>query len=141
MKFTDGLLVFDLSDPQIRGFVGGETFIYWFCISGAAVTDLVLLSLFSGSHIAAVTEDFADLYYRLEDISSSLREIRERITFTPEELDNAIARLSLIDGLKRKYGSSIEEILAYRDRIDEELSQIENFDQVKTQLEADVKAS
>ena len=49
-KFTDGLLVFDLSDPQIRGFVGGKTFIYWFGIAGAAVADLVLLSLFLGSH-------------------------------------------------------------------------------------------
>lgn len=107
---------------------------------GSSLAALQGISDFS-KDIAAVTEDFADLYYRLEDISSSLREIRERITFTPEELDNAIARLSLIDGLKRKYGSSIEEILAYRDRIDEELSQIENFDQVKTQLEADVKAS
>lgn len=36
-KFADGLLVFDLSDPQICGFVGRKTFIYWFGISGAAV--------------------------------------------------------------------------------------------------------
>ena len=49
-KFADGLLVFDLSDPQIRGFVGRETFIYWFCIAGTAVADLILLSLFTGSH-------------------------------------------------------------------------------------------
>lgn len=49
-KFADGLLVFDLSDSQICGFVGGKTFIYWFGISGAAVADLILLSLFTGSH-------------------------------------------------------------------------------------------
>ena len=49
-KFADRLLVFDLSDSQIRGFVGGETFIYWFGISGTAVADLVLLSFFTGSH-------------------------------------------------------------------------------------------
>lgn len=107
---------------------------------GIGLSALQSISDFS-KDIAAVTEDFADLYYRLEDISASLREIRERITFTPEELDNTLARLSLIDGLKRKYGSTIEEILAYRDRIDEELSQIENFDQVKAQLEADTKAA
>ena len=49
-KFADGFLVFDLSDSQICGFVGGKTFIYWFGISGAAVADLILLSLFTGSH-------------------------------------------------------------------------------------------
>ena len=53
-KFADRLLVFDLSDSQIRGFVGGETFIYWFGISGAAVADLVLLSLFTWSHKLAL---------------------------------------------------------------------------------------
>ena len=49
-KFADRLLVFDLSDSQIRGFVGGKTFIYWFGIAGAAVADLILLSLFTRSH-------------------------------------------------------------------------------------------
>ncbi len=101
---------------------------------GSALSSLQNISGFS-KDIAAVTEDFADLYYRLEDVSSSLREIRDRITFAPEELDSAIARISLIDNLKRKYGSSIEEILAYRDKISEELEQIENFDEIKLQLE------
>ena len=53
-KFTDGLLVFDLSNPQVCSFVGGKTFIYWFGISGAAVADLILLSLFTGSHKLAL---------------------------------------------------------------------------------------
>ena len=47
-KFADRLLVFDLSDPQICGFIGGKAFIYWFGISGAAVADLILLSLLRG---------------------------------------------------------------------------------------------
>ena len=107
---------------------------------GTGLSALQSISDFS-KDIAAVTEDFADLYYRLEDISSSLREIRERITFAPEELDSAIARISLIDGLKKKYGSTIEEILAYRDKISEELEQIENFDEIKLQLEKETAAA
>ncbi|WP_425754921.1 DNA repair protein RecN [Ihubacter sp. rT4E-8] len=87
--------------------------------------------------IQALSEEFADIYYRLEDLSSDLRKIREEVTFTPDELDDAISRLSLIDGLKKKYGSTIEEILAYYDKISEELNQIENFDDVKAQLETE----
>ena len=49
-KFADRLLVFDLSDTQICGFIGRKAFIYRFAISGAAVADLVLLSLFTWSH-------------------------------------------------------------------------------------------
>ncbi len=85
--------------------------------------------------ISEMTEEFADMYYRLEDISSSLRDIREDITFSPDELDMAISRLDVIDKLKKKYGQTIEEILAYRDKISLELEQIENYDEVKADLE------
>jgi len=91
--------------------------------------------------ITEMTEEFADMYYRLEDISSSLRDIREDITFSPDELDMAISRLDVIDKLKKKYGQTIEEILAYRDKITLELEQIENYDEVKADLEQRTKAA
>lgn len=91
--------------------------------------------------IQALTEEFADIYYRLEDLSSELRRIRDDVTFSPEELDDSIARISQIDGLKKKYGSTIEEILTYYDTISEELNQIENFDDVKAQLQAETEAT
>ena len=91
--------------------------------------------------IAEMTEEFADMYYRLEDISSSLRDIREDITFSPDELDMAISRLDVIDKLKKKYGQTIEEILAYRAKIALELEQIENYDEVKADLEQKTKAA
>ncbi len=100
-------------------------------------TGLHALQTVSGysAELQNLTEEFADIYYRLEDLSSSLRNLREQITFAPEELDGAIARLDLIDNLKKKYGSSIEEILAYYDRISGELNQIENYDEIKAQLQ------
>ena len=91
--------------------------------------------------IAEMTEEFADMYYRLEDISSALRDIREDITFSPDELDTAIARLDLVEKMKKKYGASIEEVLAYRDKIALELEQIENYDDVKADLESRTKAA
>ncbi len=91
--------------------------------------------------IQTLTEEFADIYYRLEDLSSELRRIRDDVTFSPEELDDSITRISQIDGLKKKYGSTIEEILTYYDTISEELNQIENFDDVKAQLQAEADAA
>ncbi len=105
---------------------------------GTGLHALQQIASYSDS-IRTVSEEFADLYYRLEDVSSSLREIRDSITFTPEELDLAIARLSLIENLKKKYGNSIEEILSYYDEISEELNRIENFDDVKAGLEKECK--
>ncbi len=90
-------------------------------------------------NIDSVAEEIADIYYRMEDINISLREILDSTTFTPDELDQAISRLDLIDSLKKKYGNTIEDILAYRDKIATELNQIENYDEVKTELEKRVK--
>ena len=105
-------------------------------VLGNGLHALQSISGYSGE-IKEIAEEFADMYYRFEDISASLRTIREKITFTPEELDAAIARQNLIDNLKKKYGSTVEEILAYCNQISEELNQIENFDEVKTRLSAE----
>ncbi|NTW05916.1 MAG: DNA repair protein RecN, partial [Peptococcaceae bacterium] len=50
----------------------------------------------------------------------------ERLDFYPMTLDTVEDRLALIQKLKKKYGSSIEEILAYGDRIKDELAELEN---------------
>lgn len=101
---------------------------------GGSLRALQSISEYS-KEVSGLSEEFADMYYRMEDISTALREIREKVTFTPEELDQAISRLDLIENLKKKYGNTVEEILAYGERISEELNQIENFDEVKATLE------
>ena len=105
---------------------------------GVTLRSLQNISSF-GKNINEVTEEVADIYYRMDDLVSSLRNILDETTFTPEELDAAIARLDLIDGLKKKYGSSIEEILAYNERITAELDKIENYDDIRNALEKDLK--
>lgn len=86
------------------------------------------------AELEKVAEDFADVFYRFEDISSGLRDIKERITFSPQELDEAIARLDTIEKLKKKYGSTIEEVLEYKEKIQTLLSEIENMDELKESL-------
>lgn len=91
--------------------------------------------------IDTLTQEFSDVYYRLQDITRSLGDMREQMVFSPAELDAAIARMDLLDNLKKKYGNTIEEILAYRDRIAGELDVIENFEEKKKQLESEVLRS
>lgn len=91
--------------------------------------------------IGALSQEFGDLYYRLEDVCRGLRDVKDTLTFNPAELDEAISRLDLIDGMKKKYGDTIEEILAYYDKISASLSDIENFDQRKLELEKALKES
>lgn len=94
---------------------------------GDASSELEYIESFT-SGLASASKEINDIYYRLEDVISDLRRILENSTYSPHDLDIAIERLSLIDDLKKKYGPSIDEINAYRDRIAAELTEIENFD-------------
>lgn len=71
-----------------------------------------------------------DIRYELEDIAASVGEIN---SFDGEDvlskLDRAEARLDAIAKLKRKYGSTEEEILAFRQEAAERLEQLEHADE------------
>lgn len=89
--------------------------------------------------ISALSEEFSEIYYRLEDICRQLGDLRGSITFSPEELDEAILRMDLIENLKKKYGSSIEEILEYQEKLQKQLSIAENMDEEKRRLMLNLK--
>ena len=90
--------------------------------------------------LSTASQEFSDIYYRLQDLAGDLRNIRESVNLSPSEMDAAIARLNLIDSLKKKYGSSIEEIWEYRANIASQLDIIENFDDEKRKLETELAA-
>lgn len=89
--------------------------------------------------IKSASEEISDIYYRLEDLSTNLREMIERITFSPDELDKAISRLDVLDNLKKKYGPTLSDVLNYYNKISKELNNIENFDELKAELTAKEK--
>lgn len=84
--------------------------------------------------ISDLLADYDDAYYKLEDISREICNIKDNIIFSPEELDVAISRLDNIDKLKNKYGGSIEKILDYRNQLEKDLSIIENVSETKETL-------
>ncbi|WNS44358.1 DNA repair protein RecN [Paenibacillus sp. MMS20-IR301] len=79
--------------------------------------------------LRAVFEQLQSSYYQLEDVAFQLRDYREEIEFNPVRLEEIENRLDLITGLKRKYGDSVEQILAYYDQIQRETDLLENKDE------------
>lgn len=111
-------------------------------IDGAGACHRAIEEISSYSRdLESISSEFGDIYYRLQDISRSLGEMRESISFSPAELDSLITRLNRIDNLKKKYGSSIGEILTYREDIESKLEKIDNFDDEKHRLEKQLIAS
>ncbi|MCL2436525.1 MAG: DNA repair protein RecN [Clostridiales bacterium] len=88
--------------------------------------------------ISVVADGFSDAYYKLEDLCGEIRNMREKISFSQEDLDDAMSRLVLIDALKRKYGGSIDKVLKYADGLEEQLAYIENIDEARDALTAEL---
>ena len=78
-----------------------------------------------------LSERLNNIRYALEDIAESAAKISDSVggEDAAEKLDRAEARLDIIRRLQKKYGGSVEEILAYRKDAYERLSGIENIDE------------
>ncbi|WYP25199.1 DNA repair protein RecN [Alkalihalobacillus sp. FSL W8-0930] len=72
-------------------------------------------------NLKALHESVSSSYYMMEEAAFSIREQLEQIEFDPDRLELIENRLAEIQQLKRKYGTTVEEILEYASRIEEEL--------------------
>lgn len=73
-----------------------------------------------------VSESVSNSFYLLEDVIKTLRNELDRLEFDPERLNVIEDRLNEINQLKRKYGKTIDEILEYGAKIEEELETLQN---------------
>ena len=80
-----------------------------------------------------------EVKYELEDIAASISGLCELDGDPSVMLDKAEARLDAILKLKRKYGSTVEEIIAFRDDARSKLEFIENADDIRVDIENELK--
>lgn len=79
--------------------------------------------------LAACNQAIGDAFFLLEEQSHELNRYCDEIEFDPERLAEIQERLDVIHKLKRKYGGSIEEILAFGSAAADELSALTNQDE------------
>jgi DNA repair protein RecN (Recombination protein N) len=75
----------------------------------------------------------------LEDLAISVRDFRNRLEFSPERLEEIENRLAEISRLKRKYGGTIETILAHLYESEERLKNIETAELREEELRKKLK--
>ena len=71
----------------------------------------------------------------LEDIGQTLRDYAEGIEASPARLAEVEDRLALLDRLKRKYGPTLDDVIALGDELERKLNEMENKDEVLRALE------
>ena len=81
-----------------------------------------------------LSEKLSGYRYEIEDIAERVRDFAEVDENPTERLNKIESRLDAISKLKRKYGATVEEVLAFRDDIAARLDALENVDQLREDL-------
>ncbi|MFG6114394.1 DNA repair protein RecN [Halobacillus sp. MO56] len=89
--------------------------------------------------IKKMSEEMSNHYYLMEEMTFQLSSQLEQLEFDPDRLNEIESRLNEINRLKKKYGQSVEEILEYSSKIEEEIEEIKNKDSHLAKLESDIK--
>jgi len=82
--------------------------------------------------IEKIRENLKEAGYQFEDIVNEIVKYKDEIDLDSQRIKEVEGRLNLINSLKSKYGSTIEEILEYRQKMYQELEEIDcSEDKVK----------
>lgn len=89
--------------------------------------------------VEQVQSQTEELSYAVQDVAEQVRDLRDRFDFSPEALEEVEDRLDVIQRLRRKYGATCEEILAYCASCEQELEVIEVSDDTIAKLQKVLK--
>ena len=87
--------------------------------------------------LAAAAGQLLDLYYNAKDVAADLIGRLDAYDTNDAELDEVEQRLDLLYRLKRKYGSTVEDVIAFGQKAREELDNIQHSQQRYDALQAE----
>jgi len=77
----------------------------------------------------------------VEDVGATVRDYAGGIHASPEHLAQVEDRLALLDRLKRKYGPTLDEVIAFGADVTRKLAEVENKDEILTKLRNELAAA
>jgi DNA repair protein RecN (Recombination protein N) len=109
----------------------------------AALKHVEDLARFDTRFVAAA-QQLATAKATVEDVDAEVREFAEGVNASPGRLEEIEDRLAALDRLKRKYGQTLAEVIAFGSEAARKLAEVENRDalleELKTKREKDAKA-
>lgn len=88
-----------------------------------------------GDSFAQLTERINAVYSELYDIAYTVQDKKDELDFAPGELDTVELRCDQLYRLKKKYGATVEDMMAYLEKCRQELDQIAFADDTLAQLQ------
>lgn len=83
--------------------------------------------------------ELKSIYYELQETARDITNLKDEIDFNKYEIDEVERRLDTIFSLKRKYGNTIDEILEHKDKLENEIKEIENAEEMNNKLKLEQK--
>ena len=120
-KIADGM------NEAVENLYGGDDTDGAAAMLATAERVLARTSRFSES-ISQLHDKVADLMYQVQDVAEEVRDARDDLAYSADELEQIESRLDVIHRLRRKYGTTCEDILAYLQSAKQELDEIEFAD-------------
>ena len=78
----------------------------------------------------------ADLQAEVSDLAAELRNKAEEVPDDPQRLAEVIERRAILAGLRRKYGETLEDVIAYRNETRSRLETLQGADELCAELTA-----
>jgi DNA repair protein RecN (Recombination protein N) len=92
------------------------------------------------SSLSAQLSRVENSFYELEDVSASLRQYRDALLFDPARLEQIEERLSVIYKLKKKYGATVADVLAYAADAEKQLEQLSQWETNRSLIDGEITA-
>lgn len=87
-----------------------------------------------GKEMESIAEQLSAIQSEIEETAAQISGFLEKFDYDPETLEAAQQRMEDLDSLKRKYGTTIEEVLAFSQKAKEKLSAIRFSEQRRSEL-------
>ena len=120
-KLSDGM------DIAVECLYGGDETDGAAALLAQAERELARLARYTDA-FSQIHAQVADLMYQVQDAAETVRDARDDLSYSADELEKIEARLDVIHRLRRKYGTTCAEILEYLEKAKAELEEIEFAD-------------
>jgi DNA repair protein RecN (Recombination protein N) len=114
--------VFEAIQASYNALTGDQKGLDWVSMVMGHLEDAAALD----SAYKEIFETVMNSFYQLEDASRNLRNELDVLEYDPQRLNEIEERLNEINQLKRKYGRTVEEIVEYAAKIEEEIETLQN---------------
>ncbi len=145
-KLKKKLSVLENSEKIRQGVEAAYTLVYQGDGRAPSAQEGLLRSAEAMDRIASLDERYnalagrlRELYYGAQDVGYELQALMDDLDFEPQLLDKIAGRLDLIGRLERKYGATVEEVIAFGAEAEARLNELKRGDESITALKKQYK--